>query len=156
MYVDEIELFAKKGKIIDDFNTSNENIQSGYRNGIRHRKMCHANTEKRKKTNSGRSKTAKSRKNQKFQRKRRLQVLGNIGSGHHQTSEDEKKKQKQYLSRSRKLLETKLYRLNLIKGMNTWAVSFVRYSGLFLKCTREVLQKMDQWLCTSLYSWEMT
>ena len=30
-------------------------------------------------------------KNQKAQRKRNLQILGNIGSGHHQTSEDERK-----------------------------------------------------------------
>ena len=40
---------------------------------------------------------------------------------------------KEYLRRTRKLLETKLYSKNLIKGINIWAVSLVRYSGLFLK-----------------------
>ena len=32
----------------------------------------------------------------------------------------------------------------IIKGINTWAVLLVRYSGPFLKWTREELQKMDQ------------
>ena len=41
--------------------------------------------------------------------------------------------QKEYLRRTRKLLETKLSSRNLIKEMNTWAVSLVRYSGPFLK-----------------------
>ena len=41
--------------------------------------------------------------------------------------------QKEYLKRTRKLLETKLSRRNLITGINTWAVTFLRYSGLFLK-----------------------
>ena len=35
-------------------------------------------------------------------------------------------------------------RMNLIKGINTWAVSLVRYSGPFLKWTREELKQMDQ------------
>ena len=44
-----------------------------------------------------------------------------------------KKIKKEYLKRTRKLLETKLYSGNLIKGINTWVVPIVRYSGLFLK-----------------------
>ena len=51
---------------------------------------------------------------------------------------------KEYLRRTRKLLETKLSSRNLIKGINIWAVSLVRYSGPFLKCTREELKQMDQ------------
>ena len=47
--------------------------------------------------------------------------------------EMKEKIQKEYLRRTRKLLETKLYSRNLIKGINTWAVPFVRYSGPFLK-----------------------
>ena len=46
---------------------------------------------------------------------------------------------KEYLRRTRKLLETKLSCRNLIKGINTWAVSHVRYSGSFFKWTREKL-----------------
>ena len=48
--------------------------------------------------------------------------------------------QKQYLRRTRKLLETKLSRRNPIKGINTWAVPLVRYSGPFLKWTRDELK----------------
>ena len=44
----------------------------------------------------------------------------------------------------RKLLETKLYGRNLIKGINTLAVPLVIYSGPFLKWTREELKQMDQ------------
>ena len=47
------------------------------------------------------------------------------------------KLRKEYLWRTRKLLETKLSGRNLIKEINTWAVSLVRYSGPFLKRTRE-------------------
>ena len=50
--------------------------------------------------------------------------------------------QKEYLRRTRKLLETKLFGRNLIKGINTWAVPLVRYSGPFLKWTRD--EQMDQ------------
>ena len=45
--------------------------------------------------------------------------------------------QKEYLKRTRKLLETKLSRKNLIKWINIWAVPIVRYSGPFLKWTRD-------------------
>ena len=56
----------------------------------------------------------------------------------------EKKSKNEYLRKTEKLLETKLYCRNLIKGINTWAVPVVRYSGLFLKWTREELKQMDQ------------
>ena len=51
---------------------------------------------------------------------------------------------KEYLKRIRKLLESKLYSRNLIKGINTWAVLVVRYSRLFLKWTKKELKHMDQ------------
>ena len=37
--------------------------------------------------------------------------------------------------RARKILKTKLYDRNLVKGINTWAVLLVRYSRPFLKWT---------------------
>ena len=40
---------------------------------------------------------------------------------------------KEYLKRTRKLLETKLSRRNPMKGINIWTVPHVRYSGPFLK-----------------------
>ena len=52
--------------------------------------------------------------------------------------------QKEYWRRTSKLLETKLSGRNLIKGINTWAVPLVRYSGPFLKWTRDELKQMNQ------------
>ena len=52
--------------------------------------------------------------------------------------------QKEYLRRTRKLLETKLNSRNFIKGINTWAVSLIRYPGPFPKWTRDELRQMDQ------------
>ena len=51
---------------------------------------------------------------------------------------------KEYLRRTRKILETKISCRNLIKGINTLAVPQVRYSGTFLKWTRDELKQMDQ------------
>ena len=52
--------------------------------------------------------------------------------------------QNEYLGRTRKLLETKHSSRNLIKGINTWAVPLIRYSGPFLKWTRDEVKQMDQ------------
>ena len=52
--------------------------------------------------------------------------------------------QKEYLRRTKKLHETKLSCRNLIEGINTWAVPLVRYSGPFLKMTRDELRQTDQ------------
>ena len=51
-------------------------------------------------------------------------------------SEIKEKVRKEFHKRTRKLLETKLCKRNLIKGMNTWAILFVRYTGPFFKWTR--------------------
>ena len=48
----------------------------------------------------------------------KLQVLWNIGSGHHQTSRNKRKIRKKLLQKNK---------------INTWAVYFVRYSVPFLK-----------------------
>ena len=59
--------------------------------------------------------------------------------------EDMKEKiKKEYFRRTRKLLDTKLYGRNFIKGINPRAVVHVRYSGPFLKWTREELKQMNQ------------
>ena len=59
-------------------------------------------------------------------------------------AEMKEKIQKEYLRRTRKLLETKFNSRNLIKGINTWAVPLVRYSAPFLKWTRDELKQMNQ------------
>ena len=64
-------------------NRGNKDIKSG----------CYlASDKKRKITNDGRNRTTIWRKNQNTYSKGNGWVLGNIGSGHHQTSEDERKK----------------------------------------------------------------
>ena len=47
--------------------------------------------------------------------------------------EIKEKIKKEYLRRTRKLLETKLCSRSLIKGINTWAEPVIRYLGPFLK-----------------------
>ena len=91
MYVDKIRL-CKKWKRIGNSNTISENIQSGYRDRIWHRKTGHANNEKRKKANDRRNGNTKARENQNAKKKGNLQELENIESRHHQTSEHERKK----------------------------------------------------------------
>ena len=51
---------------------------------------------------------------------------------------------KEYLRATINLLETKLESRNLIKEINTWAVSLIKYSGPFLKWTKEGIKQMDQ------------
>ena len=55
----------------------------------------------------------------------------------------EEKIKKEYVWRTKKLLEKKQYIENLIKGINISAVHFIRYSEPFLKWTREELKQMD-------------
>ena len=70
--------------------------------------------------------------------------IGNLEADTIKQVEMKNKIQREYLSKTRKLLETELSSRNLIKGINTWAVPFVRHSGPFLKWTREELRRMDQ------------
>ena len=52
--------------------------------------------------------------------------------------------QKEYLRRTRKLLETQLLSRNFIKGINIWAVPLLKYSVLFLKWIRDELRQKGQ------------
>ena len=56
-------------------------------------------------------------------------------------AEMKEKIQKEYLRRTRKLLEAKLNSRNLIKGINTWAVPLVRYFGPFSSASEINLNK---------------
>ena len=103
--------------------------------------MRPARHEKWQTTSNWRNRTTKSRQDQKACRKRYLQILeaDTIKQG-----EMKVKIQKEYRRRTRKLLVTKLSIRNLIKGINTWAVTIVTYSGPFLKWTKDELKQMDQ------------
>ena len=80
----------------------------------------------------------------KFGEKETYKYLGILEADTIKQVEMKGKIQKEYLRRTRKLLETKLSSRNLIKEINTWAVPLVGYSGHFLKWTREELKQMDQ------------
>ena len=67
----------------------------------------------------------------KLGEKETYQYLGILETNTIKQVEMKEKIKKEYLRRTRKLPETKLYRRNLIKGINTWAVPLVRYSGPF-------------------------
>ena len=97
--------------------------------------MRYANNEKWQTTRNEKSRTTKSSG---------LQILGILEADTIKQQEMKEKIKKEYLRRARKLLETKLYSRNLVKGINTWAVPLVRYLGPFLKWTREELKQMDQ------------
>ena len=51
---------------------------------------------------------------------------------------------KEYKRRIRKILETKLSGENVIKGINTLAISLLRYSAAFLDWTKEELKQLDR------------
>ena len=123
MYMDGIKHFAKNKKRTENPNTGSEDIQLRYMDWIWHRKMGHASNEKRKTSNNGRNRTTKSRKNQNAQRKRNVQALRIL------EADTIKQAEMKYLRRTRKQLETKVHRRNLIKGINTWAVRQCKIIG---------------------------
>ena len=51
---------------------------------------------------------------------------------------------KEYFRRVRKLLKTKLNGGNVIKGINTWAVSLLRYTAAFVDWTKDELREIDR------------
>ena len=61
--------------------------------------------------------------------KETYKYLGILEADNIKQVEMKDKIQKEYLRRTRKLLEIKLLSRNLIKGINTWPVLLVRYSG---------------------------
>ena len=51
---------------------------------------------------------------------------------------------KEYKRRVRKILETKLNAGNLIKGINTRAISLLRYSAAFIDWTKFEMEQLDR------------
>ena len=50
---------------------------------------------------------------------------------------------KKYFTRLRKVLKSKLKGENLVQGVNTWAVSLLRYSAAFISWRKFELQAID-------------
>ena len=51
---------------------------------------------------------------------------------------------KEYIRRLRKVLKSKLNGGNLVRGVNTWAVSLLRYSTAFVSWRKSELQAIDR------------
>ena len=51
---------------------------------------------------------------------------------------------KEYIRRLRKVLKSKLNGGNLVRGVNTWAVSLLRYSAAFVSWRKSKLQVIDR------------
>ena len=51
---------------------------------------------------------------------------------------------KEYMRRLRKVLKSKLNGGNLVRGVNTWAVSLLRYSAAFVSWRKSQLQAIDR------------
>ena len=144
MYMDNIRLFAKNEKeletLIHTVRIYSQEI--GMEFGIEKCVMQVMKSGKRRMTdgmelpNQGKIRTHGENEIYKY--------LGILEADSIKQTEMKDKIKKEYLRRTRKLLEAKLSSRNLIKGINTWAVPLVRYSGPFLKWTREELKQMKR------------
>ena len=70
--------------------------------------------------------------------------LGVLEADEVMVNEIKDKVKKELYRRVRKVLETKLKSGNVLKDINTWAVSVVRYSAAFLGWSRLQLEKIDR------------
>ena len=103
--------------------------------------MCHANNEKWKTTNDKIEQSNQEKNSMCVEKETYLRILE---ADIIKQAEMKEKIKKEYLKRTKKLLKTKLYSRNLIKGIYTWVVSLVTYSGPFLKWTKEELRQINQ------------
>ena len=141
MYMSDIKLFIKNEKELETL-TQAAKIYCQYIRMEFSREKCAIPIMKNgKKTHDERNGTTKQGKIRILWEKT-YKYLGIFEEDDIKQVEMKEKIKKEYLRRIRKLPKTKLYSRNLIKGINTWVVHLVRYSGPFLKWTRE--EQMDQ------------
>ena len=143
MYMDGIKLFAKmknKWKLL----YTQLDIESGHRNGIWHWQMCQPVMKSGKRYLTDGMKLPNQDKIRTLAENKNYIYFGILEAGTIKQIQMKDNIQKEYLRRTRKLLETKHSCRKLIKGINTWAVPLVRYYGSFLKLTRDGLKQMDQ------------
>ena len=121
-----------------------ENIQSGHRNGIWHRKCVILVTKSGKQHLTDGIELPNQDKITALEEKETYKYLGIFKADTIKKVEMKEKIKKEYHRRRRKLLEAKLCSRKLIQGINTWAVTLVIYLGPFLKWTKKELQQIDQ------------
>ena len=141
MYMGDVRLFTKKNPLIHTVRIYTQDIEIEF--GIEKCAMLVMKSSKRHLTdgmelsNQDKIRTPGEKETYRF--------LGILEADNIKQVEMKDKLQKEYLRRTRKLPETKLYCKKLIKGINTRIVPLVRYSGHFLKWSREELKQIDQW-----------
>ena len=144
IYMDDIQLFAKNQKeletLIHTVRIYSQDI--GMEFGIEKCALLVIKSGKRHLTDG--IKLPKEDKIRTLAENESYKYLGILEADTTKQVEMKNKIKKEYLRRTRKLLETKLSSRNLIKEINTWAVPLVWYSGPFLKWTRDELRQMDQ------------
>ena len=99
--------------------------------------MHHAHNEKRETTHDGKNRTTN-------KEKETYKYFGISEADNIKQVRMKRKIKKDYIRKTRKLLESKLNSRNLITWIDIWAVLQVRYLGSFLKLTKEELKQMDQ------------
>ena len=107
-------------------------------------KMCSTRHEKWQTTSNRRIERPNQYKIRTLAENETYKYLGILETDTIKQVEMKNKIQKEYLRRTRKLLKTKFSYRNHIKRINTWAVPLDRYSGHFLKWTRDELRQMNQ------------
>ena len=144
MYMDDIKLFAKNEKeletLIHAFRIYSQDI--GMEFGIEKIAMLVMKSSKQHMTD--RMELPNHIKIRTHGENETNKYLGILETDTIKQVEMKNKIRKEYLRRTKKLLEIKLSCRNLIIGINAWAVPLVRYSGTFLKWTRDELKQMDQ------------
>ena len=144
MYMDNIKLFAKTEKeletLIRTVRIYNQDI--GMEFGIEKYAMLVMKSGKQHLTE--RMELQNQDKIRKSRKKETNKYFGTLEADTIKQVEMKENIQKEYLRRTKKLLETKLCSKNLIKGINTSAEPLVRFFRPFLKWTREELKQMDQ------------
>ena len=108
----------QKGKRIGNTNAGSENIQLRYRDGIRH-KRCDMIIKNGKRQMMEGLELPNQEKIKTLGEKETYKYLGILEADTIKQAEIKEKIKKEYLRRTRKLLETKLHNRNLIKGINT-------------------------------------
>ena len=143
MYIDDIKLFAKYEKELETLILADRIYSQdiGMEFGIEKCAMLVMKSGKRHLTDG--MELPNQDKIRTLGEKETYKYLGILEDDNIKQVEMKEKIKKEYPRRTRKLLETKLCSRNLTKRIHTWAVLLVRYSGPFLKLTRE-LKQMDQ------------
>ena len=106
--------------------------------------MCHASNESGKGHLIDGMKLPSQDKIRALGEKETYKYLGILEADTIKKVEMKDKIKKRISQKNKKLLETEISSRDHIKGITTWAVTLVRYSGPFVKWTREELKQMNQ------------